>query len=470
MESHGRLWRARGPLRLPLLSLLLTGCGGEDGTGPNGDQPPRLTIQEVLIEGAANNDVRVVGTASDDKGLDSLRFSVNGFHQFTRELLGKAAAFDLTAPGQQAGQGTVELIAFDNGGNSKTQSAPFEILEPSPTIQGEVFLVENGAFNPATGKQFCVEDVCDEVGVDGSVLLEGLPWVGSYEIQFIEGANTEFLVVPSKNRLEKNLVNYINTDARAGRVPLDTALVDGVNERRYIFFADRPVPVQDIVDNHTGSIHRDYRFIFLTEEGDTLIGAPGENFKFVYSDRSEATPSDTLLIRFQLRTPLPTQETIDSVHAWARTGINRAQECWEDIWDEPVRYLFRSVSEQGIPGSEHFGHPGLVSLRMNTAEFGYEDVQVWSEDFSSGLDRVRWLWASVNHPGGMPYLKRYLESTLTAIFIGSPHHALGPFNSYMSQIDDPADFQTGWTATDQQACIFLSAFDHKTRFALSEGY
>ena len=91
-------------------------------------------------------------------------------------------------------------------------------------------------------------------------------------------------------------------------------------------------------------------------------------------------------------------------------------------------------------------------------------------DVSVGADRVTTVTTSIAHRFGMAYLRRYLEGQLAAVFIGSPHTPLGAFDSYMSKMNDMSDLEQRWTATDQQACLFLSAYDHKTRFALSEGY
>lgn len=470
MRGRSVLKQTLRPLALAA-SGLLCACGGDNGTGPSSDEPPTVTIQEVLLEGADHREVKVTGLATDDRGLDSLRFSVNGFHQFTKPVFGKESAFEFSAPGQQVGQGSVEVIAFDDGGQSRTATAPFEIVEPSPTIDGRVFLVTGGEMNPATGKLFCVEEVCDEVEADGSVWLEGLQWKsGGFQIHPIEGANPEFLVVPRKNRLEKNLVNFTNTDARAGRVPLDTALVDGVNERKYIFFADDPVPLQGIVDNHTGSVPWESLFWTWSDMAtdEILLGLPGQKFKFMWSDVENAAETDTITFVFQARWDDIPQETIDSVEVWSKRGLDRAQECWELIWDEPVLYGTDLITNEGP--SWFYLVPGYVILFTNRLSDGYEEVTLDGDDYTVGADRVEYVSTSLAHQFGMAYLRRYLEGQLAAAFIGSPHTPFNTFNTYMSRFDDISDLEQEWTATDQQACLFLSAYDHMTRFTLSEGY
>jgi len=453
-------------------SCLLFACGGDDGTGPGSDQPPTVTIQEVLLEGADHREVKVTGLATDDRGLDSLRFSVNGFLQFTRPVFGKESTFEFSAPGQQPGQGSVEVIAFDDGGQSRSATAPFEVLEPSPTIEGKVFLVKGGEMNPATGKLFCVEEVCDEVEADGSVWLEGLQWrSGGFRIHPIEGANPEFLVVPRKNRLEKNLVNFTNTDARGGRVPLDTALVDGVNERKYIFFADDPVPIQDIVDNHLGPIVGENRVDFIVDANvdvaDTLLGIPGENFKYVWDDETSAANTDTLTIAFALRWGDLPPETVDSIAVWSERGIDRAQDCWSLIWDEPHRYGLEFITFTGM--GFFYALPGNVVLFPSRDPLAPEYIDFGFSNTWVGFNRLR-LVTPLAHPAGIGYLERLLDGGLAALMIGSPHIPTHTFNTYMSLFDDPSDLETGWTATDQQACLFLSAYDYRTRFTLSEGY
>jgi hypothetical protein len=458
---------------LALSLLLLTGCGGDDGTGPGSDQPPTVTIQEVLLEGADQRDLRITGTATDDRGLDSLRFSVNGFHQFTRTVAGKESTFDFSAPGQEVGQGSAEVIAFDNGGQSRSATAPFEILEPSPTIDGEVLLLEGGEIKPAAGKLFCVEEVCDEVEADGSVWLEDLEWRSEgFRVHPIEGANPDFLVVPDRSRLEPNLVNYTNLDREEGREPTDTLLVDGVNQRRYLFFADGPgkMNLQTIIDNYTGQADCERLFRFLDDECGFMgvkYGLPGEKYKFVYP--GDVNRGDTLYVAVWAQDrPL---EVVDSLGTWIKEAIEFGQEGFEKIWAEPETYHVKWFGTTEGGAFILYGIEGHIYVEPMTSpvagNFLWEAI---GENEEVGLDRIKSLYIGYNGPWGMDRAKAYIMRVMPAFFAGSPHLAYAEFNTFMSEIDGEEDLVREWSTEDEHAYLFLLAFDHNTRFKVSEAY
>jgi len=454
-------------ITLAVLIAAPTGCGGDGAT--SADQSPSVTIQQVALEGAASNVLEVSGSFSDDHGVDSVVFHINGVRLQKLPVQGRTGSFDFTSPEQQPGSGTARVTAFDDAGNSASDSRGYDVVLPKPIVDAEVLVLRQGEIVPAASTQFCIETVCGTTDAQGKVRLEGLPWKASYAIHFIAGANTNFLVVPNRSRLEPNWVNYTNADHAAGREPTHTDLRDGVNERRYLFFEDGPgtMNLQAIIDNHTGRT-TDYAQIFRSEDGDGLVepsnGKPGSKFKFVYHGiGSNDTVTVAVYTEWYQR-----PETADSVSKWVLESFTFGQRGFEKIWKEPHKHPFKKVFTAGA-GFISYNEPGVILVMpVDGRNFGTYLVRALGEDERVAIDRIAWLQVNVDGPGGAPYARTFVQSVGPAFLAGSPRLANRVFDTYMSEVG--TSYNRTWGPADEHAYLFLLAFDHETTFLLSESY
>jgi hypothetical protein len=123
--------QARGSTLWPLpLALLLvggaTGCSAAAVTVPIGDQPPDTTPPTVSLtapsEGqSVSGAVTVSATASDDRGVTSVRLLVDGADLCARTTTPYACAWNTTAVA--SGAHTLAAVARDAAGNSTTSAA-----------------------------------------------------------------------------------------------------------------------------------------------------------------------------------------------------------------------------------------------------------------------------------------------------------------------------------------------------------
>jgi len=435
--------RVKRRIKNGLLAMLAgafgMGIGGCEDNGtepePEPDGPPSVVIEMVHNEGMQQNNLRVPGFAVDDHDLDSLRVLIDDQYHHSETLHGVRDEFAVSVLDAPVGAHRLQLEVFDNAGQKGQTSAPFIVPEPVPIYDARIFIMREDTIVPAVGAEFCLAEMCRTVDAEGKVFLRDFDLRSGYEINFIEGAHPEFVVAIGKSRLDMNIINFMNGDARKGLKPTDTEVHVGLNERRIIYFEEATVPMQEIIDKFNG--------------------AGGWNYSF-----NAPAPSLDLYVSTEYLTL--SQEVTDTLIAAVKRGVEWANNNYRIIpYEDPNTYDVQFKGTVRVsPEYEAIWGKIIIDPRPsgNIAGFWYGDGQArfFGIQLLPGMEHDWGLRASA------VFAEMITGKVLSGVTDRPPPDYKNTMISYFGR--DSTTLDRTWTKLDRQAGLVDILFDQGTYF------
>lgn len=421
-------------------ALGLVACDGDSGEGvvdPGAGSSPSVTIEQILIAGDPANDMRAPVIVTDpDSDLDSARVFVDGQRiDGIYQITGGRDEFDAVALDVDIGLHTLLVEAFDSREYMGQASRQFEIFGGEPaSYEAQLYLVQpNREVVPVVGGEFCLDDVCVISDHEGVARILNLS-PRRYQLGFIEGANTSFLVAIGTDRLGDNIFNYFDTHVKLGVPPVDSLIVSGDNKRTLLYW-HKDIPMQTIID------------IFHSD--------PGRNGGGFAWNGSAVNINVELTGEVEL-----SQETIDSLFVAGTRGVEWANSVFESVpWEEARTY---GVGTGTI--TERAEEPWGQIIITPILGSGYT-VQEGGRSSAEGALTL-YIGVGMDQPAGLKQSLHWVEAAIGGYLTGMIHLAdsdLGNFFAYFGS-NYEEQITRRWGDIDWQAGILDHVYPRNTHF------
>ena len=372
-----------------------------DITSTTENANPSVRIEEIVVDGydPATANVFIHATDPDSKQNRQLShgdYFLNGTKEGTVPLTGSDERTSFRLPRLSPTEYSLEIIVYDRAGASGTTFEHFTVSSEPRRVTAEVYVNRTHGIERVTEGELCLSDDCAPINSEGIARFDSLSSGGNVVVRIPEHYHQMFMVSLGERRLDKNIINYTNSDYLNGRIPTDTLITKGDNHRIIVFF-ENSKRWQDPLDDY-GAISLQYiNHIFqFMHAGDTLN---------LYVTTASGTVPDSLATKIWNRT---------------KEAVDQANKTYESIpWRDPQTYILQ---------------PGMTSIPAHLVEFGEividpnarfitANARLLDEKNPSELGAM-WSMLNINHSFGERgvehYSKHYLLKFLSGIKYFAP--------------------------------------------------
>ena len=377
---------------IPIIIGCVWGCS-DNTTEPPIRLPPSIVIEHMVQEGYDPANVRVFFHASarsarQDHQLSRAEYRIDGTLEASFPLSDSEVKSSFVIRRLEPRSYSLELVVYDLAGGTGKAHTSFVVTTAPRRVTAEVYIHRVHGIERMVQGELCLGHDCRPINDQGFARFDSLSGAGPVEVKIPVHFHQEFLISLAKSRLTNNFIDYTNMDFAKGRVPLDTLITAGENERTIIFF-EKTDRWQEVIN--------DYSWF-------TGTGYHSESLRFTY-------PGDTLRVMTSNAKGSVSDELAAKIFLRAQEAITEANAVYGSIpWKEKHQYIMTTETTMTVPDS---ANQGEIIIDPNAGIYRW----LWRNYDLRNLCNIESMGAGMDHnhafkDKGVEHFTKYLTLTM----------------------------------------------------------